>query len=104
MTSFDNREAAFENRFAHDAEKQFRILARRNRLIGEWAAAQLGHGADAADAYARSIVVADLAEAGDNDVVRKLVADLAATGISEAAIRAQLAALADTARQQIEAA
>jgi hypothetical protein len=102
MTSFDNREAAFENRFAHDAEKQFRVMARRNRLIGEWAAAQLGHGADDADAYAKSIVVADLEEAGDEDVVRKLVADLAATGIDEAAIRAQLAALALTARQQID--
>jgi hypothetical protein len=104
MTSFDNREAAFENRYAHDAEKLFRITARRNRLLGEWAAEKLGHSADAAQAYAKTIVVADLEEAGDEDVVRKLVADLAPAGIDEAAIRAQLATLAKTARDQIEAA
>ncbi|WP_439532125.1 DUF1476 domain-containing protein [Polymorphobacter sp.] len=102
MNSFENREAAFENRFAHDAERQFRILARRNRLIGEWAAARLGLGADAADAYARSVVVADLEEAGDEDVIRKLVADLAATGTDEAAVRAELLAATKVAQQQVE--
>lgn len=103
MTSFDNREAAFENRFAHDAEKNFRIAARRNRLVGDWAAGHLGLSGDAAEAYAKSIVAADLQEAGDEDVVRKLVADLASAGVDEAAIRARLVADAEAARQQIEA-
>ena len=102
MTSFDNREAAFENRFAHDAELRFRVAARRNRLLGDWAARHLGLGGDAADAYAKSIVAADLEEAGDEDVIRKLVADLAPAGIDDAAIRAQLAEQAQVARQQIE--
>jgi hypothetical protein len=102
MTTFDNREAAFENRFVHDEDRKFRIAARRNRLIGDWAASLLGLTDDKADAYAKSVVAADLQEAGDEDVIRKLVADLAAAGIDDAAIRARLAELAETARQQIE--
>lgn len=102
MTTFDKREAAFENRFAHDEDMKFRIAARRNRLIGDWAAGRLGLSDEAADAYAKSVVAADLQEAGDEDVIRKLVADLAPAGIDDAAIRARLAELAETARQQIE--
>lgn len=102
MTSFDNRKDAFENRFARDAEIQFRIAARRNRLLGDWAAVRLGLSGDAATAYAKSVVAADLEEAGDEDVIRKLTTDLAPTGLDEAAIRAQLAEQAETARQQIE--
>jgi len=102
MTSFDNREAAFENRFAHDAETQFRIAARRNRLLGDWAAVKLGLSGDEAAAYAKSIVATDLEEAGYEIVIRKLTADLAPAGIDEVTIRAQLAEQAETARQQIE--
>jgi len=77
MTTFDDRENAFENKFAHDAETAFRILARRNRLLGEWAASFLDLDATESEAYAKSVVIADLEEAGDEDVIRKLVADLA---------------------------
>jgi hypothetical protein len=101
MTSFDNRKDAFENKFAHDAETQFRILARRDRLVGEWAAGFLGLDATEAQAYAKSVVIADLEEAGDEDVVRKLVADLAEAGVDEAAIRAKLTEMVEVARQQI---
>ncbi|KAB7644100.1 DUF1476 domain-containing protein [Polymorphobacter fuscus] len=101
MTTFDDRQTAFENKFAHDADLQFKVAARRDKLVGLWAATQLGHDGEAADAYARSIVIADLEEAGDEDVVRKLVADLAGAGIDEAAIRAQLALAATEARRQI---
>jgi hypothetical protein len=101
MTTFDNRENAFESKFAHDAEMQFKVQARRNRLVGLWAAERLGHAGDAAESYARSVVAADFEEAGDEDVVRKLVADLSATATGEADIRAALMAKAAEARQQI---
>ena len=71
MTTFDKREEGFEKKFAHDAELQFKATARRNRMLGMWAAAKLGiTGADA-DAYAKAVVVADLEEAGDDDVFRE---------------------------------
>jgi hypothetical protein len=101
MTSFDNREAAFENQFARDAELQFQIAARRDKLIGLWAAEKLGHVGGAADAYAKSVILSDLEEAGDEDVIRKLVADLAGVGIDEPAIRAALATNHEIARKQI---
>jgi len=104
MNTFENREAAYENRFAHEAELEFRLAARRNRLVGEWAAAHLGLGEDATVAYAKSIVATNLEEPGDEDIVRKLVADLAAVGIGEDAIRAQIGEAAIVARQQIEGA
>lgn len=101
MTSFNDRENAFENKFAHDAELQFKVNARRDKLTGLWAAGLLGHSGDAAEAYAKTVVIADLAEAGDEDVVAKLVADLTGTGTDEAAIRAQLAHNFAEARRQI---
>jgi hypothetical protein len=101
MTTFDNREKAFEDKFAHDADLRFRVAARRDRLVGLWAAEQLGHSGEAAETYATSIVVADLEEAGDEDVVRKLVADLSNAGITEAGVRAALATAGETARKQI---
>jgi hypothetical protein len=104
MTSFDDRRDGFENKFAHDAELVFRIAARRDRLVGLWAAAKLGHVGEAAEAYAKSVILSDLEEAGDEDVVRKLVADLAGAGIDEAAVRAALAEHQEVARQQIMAA
>lgn len=100
MTTFDDRQHAFEAKFAHDADLQFKVAARRNKLTGLWAAALLGHVGPAADAYASTIVVADLVEAGDDDVVAKLVADLAGTGTDEAAIRAQLQVQGAEARRQ----
>jgi hypothetical protein len=101
MTTFNDREAAFENKFARDAELQFRVAARRDRLVGLWAAEKLGHVGEAAEAYAKTVILSDLEEAGDEDIVRKLVADLAAVGVGEAEVRAALAARAVTARQQI---
>ena len=101
MTTFDNRENAFENKFARDADVQFQVYARRDKLVGLWAAEKLGLVGDTADAYAKSIILADLEEAGHEDVVRKLVADLAPIGIGEAEIRAALDARTETARQQI---
>jgi hypothetical protein len=100
MTTFDDRQHAFEAKFAHDAELQFKVAARRNKLTGLWAAALLGHSGAAAEAYAGTIVAADLSEAGDNDVVARLVTDLAGTGTGEAAIRAQLQRDGAEARRQ----
>jgi hypothetical protein len=77
MTTFDNRENAFENMYAHDAEMQFKAEARRNKLLGLWAAEKMGLSGDAADAYAKSVVIEDLKEVGDEDVYRKVSADLA---------------------------
>ncbi|MBW2495302.1 MAG: DUF1476 domain-containing protein [Deltaproteobacteria bacterium] len=75
MTTFDERENAFENMYAHDAEMQFRAMARRNKLLGQWAAARMGLSGDAVDAYARSVVAEDLKEAGDDDVDRAVGVD-----------------------------
>jgi hypothetical protein len=105
MTTFDDRERAFENQFAHDADLQFRIVARRNRLVGEWAAALMGLTPEETDAYAKSVVQADFEEVGDNDVIHKLVADLARAGVetSENAVRDALdAKLIEARRHFIE--
>jgi hypothetical protein len=92
MTSFDNRETAFENKFAHDAETQFKITARRNKLLGQWAAEKMGLTPEETAAYATSVVQADFEEAGDEDVVRKLLGDLTSAGveIDDAMIRSAL--------------
>ena len=92
MTDFNDRERAFENQFARDADLQFRIIARRNRLIGAWAAEKMGLTAEEADSYAKAVVQADFEEAGDEDVVRKLIGDLASAGvdIDDVAVRAAL--------------
>lgn len=81
MTTFDDRERAFEAKFARDEEVQFRILARRNRLLGEWAARQMGLSEAETESYAKDVVRADFEEAGDEDVIRKLLGDLTAAGI-----------------------
>ena len=101
MTTFDDRERAFEAKFAHDEEIQFRITARRNRLLGEWAAAKMGLDAAETDAYAKAVVQADFEEAGDEDVIRKLVGDLTSAGvdIDEASVRTALAEQAVIARR-----
>ncbi len=105
MTAFDTRDQAFENKFAHDKELQFKALARRNKLLGLWAAEKLGKTAADADAYAREVVAADFEEAGDDDVQRKLSADFAAAGIAvaEADIRREMHRLMDEAKRQMAA-
>src|SRR3954462_5760016 len=75
MTTFDDGKDAFGKKFAQDAEQRFKAMARRNRLFGQWAAAQLGRSGPEADAYARSVVMADFEETGDGDVLRKVLAD-----------------------------
>lgn len=102
MTQFDDRERAFEAKFAHDQELQFKITARRNRLLGEWAADRMGLTPEERDAYAKSVVQADFEEVGDEDVIRKLTGDLTAAkvDISDAEIRAALEAKTVEARRQ----
>lgn len=103
MTTFDDREKGFEKKFAHDEELRFKATARRNKLLGLWAAAKLGKTGDAAETYAKDVVMADFEEAGDDDVVRKVVKDLAAAGVSEAAVRAEMDKLMATAIDQLKA-
>jgi len=92
MTTFDDRERAFESKYARDEEMQFRIIARRNRLLGEWAARLMGLSAEETSSYAKEVVRADFEEAGDEDVIRKLLGDLTSAGIEidESEIRAAL--------------
>jgi len=93
MTTFGDRERAEEAKFARDEEMQFRIQARRNRLLGQWAAERMGLSAAETEAYAKAVVQADFEEAGDEDVIRKLLGDLVSAGIdaSEAEVRTALA-------------
>lgn len=81
MTTFKDREKGFENKFAHDQEMQFRITARRNRLLGEWAAGLMGLTPEETDAYAKAVIQADFEEVGDEDVIRKILGDLTAADI-----------------------
>jgi hypothetical protein len=100
MTTFDDRENAFEAKFAHDSEMQFRAEARRNKLLGLWAAELMGKSGDAASAYAMEVVSADFEEAGDEDVVRKVVADLAGKASADE-IRAKMKELMPVAKAQL---
>lgn len=102
MSNFQDREQAFENQFARDQELQFRITARRNRLIGEWAAVRMGLTPEETDAYAKAVVQADFEEAGDEDVIRKIAGDLTAANvdIGDLDIRTALAEKAVEARRQ----
>jgi hypothetical protein len=83
MTTFDQRKDGFEKKFAHDEELQFKATARRNKLLGQWAAEKMGLTGDAAAAYAKEVVAADFEEAGDDDVVRKVLADFQAKGVDQ---------------------
>ena len=101
---FKDREKGYEAKYQHDQEMLFKITARRNKLLGLWAAEIMGIGGDAANAYAKEVVASDFEEAGDADVVRKVLADLKEKGAAtnEAALRKQMDILGDTAREQIE--
>src|SRR5215207_7126091 len=103
MTQFDDRERAFEAKYARDEEMQFRIIARRNRLLGEWAARLMGLSDVETEAYAKDVVRADFEEAGDEDVIRKVLGDLTAAGVEvdEAEIRGMLEAKAIEARRSL---
>lgn len=104
MTTFDKRQEGFEKKFAHDEELRFKATARRNRLLGQWAAEKLGLSGDAATAYAKEVVAADFEEAGDDDVVRKVIADFKAKGVdqSEHQVRRTMDELMSEAINQIK--
>ena len=103
MSSFDDRERAEEARYALDQQTQMRVTARRNKLLGLWAAGLMGVSGPDAEAYAKSVVIADLEEAGDGDIIRKVMADLSAAGTArtEAQIKEELARLLPVARDEI---
>jgi hypothetical protein len=103
MTTFDDRERAFENKFAHDEEMAFRITARRNKLLGIWAAGKMGLTPEETDAYSKSVVQADFEEGGDHDVVRKLLGDLTAAGVetTDDEVHQALADMTVEARRQL---
>ena len=103
MTTFNDREKAFEDKFKHDQELQFRVENRRNKLLGLWVAELLGKTGAEADSYAREVISADFDEPGIEDVVRKVLTDVAEEGIdlSEHRIRKKLDELMEVAKQQI---
>lgn len=101
MTNFDDRKNAFENKFAHDADTKFKIEARRNKLLGHWAAELMGKDADA---YAKEVIAADFEEAGDEDVFRKIRTDIDASdaSVSDDDIRDKMIWLLDVATEQVQ--
>jgi hypothetical protein len=101
-TTFDKREEGFEKQFAHDEELRFKAMARRNKMLGLWAAGVLGKSGADAEAYAKEVVLADFEEAGDNDVLRKVTKDLGPKGVTEQQIRAQMTELLAQAVEQIK--
>jgi hypothetical protein len=103
MSSFDDRERAFEAKYARDEEMQFRVIARRNRLLGEWAARRMGLTEAEADGYAKDVVRSDFEEPGEHDVVRKVLGDLTAAGVDcdEESVREALGNKEIEARRQI---
>lgn len=104
MSTFDKREEGFEKKFAHDEELRFKATARRNKLLGLWAAEKLGKSGADAEAYAKEVVMSDFEEAGDDDVFRKVKADFDAAGVaqSEHQIRRTMDELMATAIDQIK--
>jgi hypothetical protein len=103
MTQFNDRERAFESKFAHDEEIRFRIIARRNRLLGQWAARKMGLSDVEMESYARDVVRSDFEEAGEHDVIRKVLGDLTSAGVDcdEERIREVLRNKEIDARRQI---
>src|SRR5215207_8950663 len=105
MTTFDDRKDTFERKFAHDEELRFKATARRNKLLGLWAADKLGKSGAEAEAYAKSVVMADFQEAGDGDVTRKVKSDLEAGGvaITEGEIKSRMVELMEKAIDDVKA-
>jgi hypothetical protein len=104
MGTFDEREKGFEAKFAHDADLEFRVTARRNKLLGLWAAEKLGLTDAESEAYAKAVVQADFEETGDEDVIRKVIGDLLKGGVetSDIEVREMLSKKTAEARTQIE--
>ena len=104
MTTFDDREQAFENKFAHDEELEFKATARRNRMLGVWAAGLMGLEGDHTEEYAKAVVKSDFEQPGDEDVLRKVFKDLSASGtkVTEGAVRAKMDELLAISREQIK--
>lgn len=102
MTTFDDREQAFENKFAHDQDIEFRATARRNRLLGQWAAGLMG--LESVEEYAKAVVKSDFEQPGDEDVLRKVSQDLSGAGVkvSEGEVRSKMDELLAVAREQIK--
>ena len=105
MTTFDDREKGYEAKYALDQEQEFKAIARRNRMLGLWAAEKMGLSAESADQYAAAVVRADFEQPGDEDVFRKVAGDFKASGlsVSEGEIRSKIDELASIAREQIRA-
>ncbi|WP_066719345.1 DUF1476 domain-containing protein [Sphingomonas pituitosa] len=103
MTTFDDRERAFEAKYVRDEDMAFRITARRNKLLGQWAAAKMGLTPEETDAYAKAVVQADFEEAGDEDVIRKLLGDMLAANveIDDATVRRAIEEQTVEARRQL---
>jgi hypothetical protein len=103
MNSFDDREKGFEAKYKVDQENEFKIIARSNRLLGAWAAEQIGMIGDAAETYAKEVVESDFAKPGDDDVVEKVLGDFADKGIAidETALRKKMDELRSVAREQL---
>ncbi|MFT4955792.1 MAG: hypothetical protein ACI8U3_002191 [Brevundimonas sp.] len=103
MTTFDEREKGFENKFAHEQDQEFRAVARRNKLLGLWAAEKMGLSAESAENYAAAVVRADFEQPGDDDVARKVAGDLKGSGlsVSEGELRSKMDELMSHAREQI---
>ncbi|NBJ10630.1 DUF1476 domain-containing protein [Microvirga arsenatis] len=104
MTAFDDRRDAFEKQFAHDEELRFKATARRNKLFGLWVAERLGKSGEEAEAYARSVVLADFEEAGDADVLRKVRRDLEGAGktVGDSELQAKLSELTERAIKDVK--
>ncbi|MBT6313957.1 MAG: DUF1476 domain-containing protein [Alphaproteobacteria bacterium] len=105
MSSFDNREKDFENKFKHDQELQFKVTARRNRLFGEWAGGQMGLSGEALTAYAKDVVMSDFEKPGDEDVLEKVQGDMKAAGtdLTNERLRKQMDELMGEAKKQVMA-
>lgn len=105
MSTFDDRQKEFENKFKHDQELQFKVVARRNRLLGEWAGGEMGLSGDALQAYAKDVVMSDFDRPGDEDVLEKVQGDLKAAGIElvRERLRKKMDALLVEAKQQVMA-
>lgn len=103
MTTFDDREKGFESKYALDQDQEFKAVARRNKLLGLWAAEKMGLNADRAEEYGRAIVKADFEQPGEEDVYRKITQDLEGAGltVSEGEIRRKMDELSSVAREQI---